>query len=165
MTVLRWLLRIVAGLVALIALVFFGARFHDGPLGPIPGGPLAAGELAKEPVADWSFAKDTGEIQLQLASQNRSRTVWFFVLDGKAYVPCSLSTPPGKTWHKQAVVDGRATLRIDGKRYPVTLTKLDDAAAQQLSERVRAELTRKYKRLPSGEGGAWLFEVTSRAEG
>jgi hypothetical protein len=164
MTVLRWLLRIAAVLVALFALLFFGARFHDGPLGPIPGGPLAAGQLVEDPVADWSFAKDTGEIELQLASQNRSRTVWFFVIDGKAYVPCSLSTPPGKTWHKEAVVDGRATLRIGGKRYPVQLTKLDDAVAQQMNEAARAELTRKYKRLPPGEGGAWLFAVESRAE-
>jgi hypothetical protein len=118
-----------------------------------------------QPVADWSALKDTGEIQLQLDSQSRSRTVWFFVLDGKAYVPCSLGFPPGKKWHQEAVKDGRATLRIDGKRYRVTLTKLDDAAAQQISERARAELTRKYGRLPPGEGGAWLFSVASRAEG
>ena len=144
MTAVRWLLRIAAVLVALIALAFFGARFHDGPLGLIPGGPLAAGELVAEPVADWSFAKDTGEIELQLASQSRSRTVWFFVLDGKGYVPCSLGFPPGKSWHHQAVVDGRATLRIDGKRYLVTLTKLDDAVAQQMGEAARAELQRKY---------------------
>jgi hypothetical protein len=162
MTVLRWLLRIAAVLVALIALAFFGARFHDGPLGPIPGGPLAAGELVAEPVADWSFAKDTGEIQLQLATQSRSRTVWFFVLNGKAYVPCSLDFPPGKTWHHEAVKDGRATLRIDGQRYLVTLTKLDDSAAQGMGEAARAELKRKYGELPSGEHGAWLFEVTSR---
>ena len=165
MTVLRWLVRIVAALVALIALVYFGARFHDGPLGPIPGGPLAAGEVVSEPVADWSFAKDTGEIELQLDSQRQSRTVWFFVLDGKAYVPCSLGYPPGKTWHKQAVVNGSATLRIDGKRYPVTLTKLDDTIAQQMGDAVRAELTRKYGQLPPSEGGAWLFQVTARSAG
>src|SRR2546425_402986 len=139
MTVLRWLARIVIALVALIAFVFFGARFHDGPFGPIPGGPLAAGEAVSEPIADWSFAKDTGEIELQLASQQQSRTVWFFVLGGKGYVPCSLSTPPGKTWHRQAVVNGSATLRIDGKRYPVTLTKVDDPVAQQMGDTVRAE--------------------------
>jgi hypothetical protein len=165
MAVLRWLIRIAAVLVAGIALLFFGARFHDGPLGPIPGGPIVAGEEVSQPVADWSALKDTGEIQLQLDSQSRSRTVWFFVLDGKAYVPCSLGFPPGKKWHQEAVKDGRATLRIDGKRYRVTLTKLDDAAAQQISERARAELTRKYGRLPPGEGGAWLFSVASRAEG
>ncbi len=165
MTVLRWLVRIVVAFVALIALVYFGARFHDGPLGPIPGGPLAAGEVVSEPISDWSFAKDTGEVELQLDSQRQSRTVWFFVLDGKGYVPCSLGYPPGKTWHKQAAVNGSATLRIDGKRYPVTLTKLDDTIAQQMGDLVRAELTRKYGQLPPSEGGAWLFQVTARSAG
>jgi hypothetical protein len=163
MTALRWIARILTALAALIALVYFGARFHDGPLGPIPGGPLAAGEAVSEPIADWSFAKDTGEIELQLDSQLQSRTVWFFVLDGKGYVPCSLATPPGKTWHKLAAADGRATLRIDERRYPVPLTKLDDTIAQQMGDTVRAELTRKYGRLPPSEGGAWLFQVASRS--
>ena len=44
MTVLRWLVRIVVGLIALSALVFVAARLHDGPLGPIPGGALVSGE-------------------------------------------------------------------------------------------------------------------------
>jgi hypothetical protein len=162
MTVLRWLVRIAVAIVASIALVYFGARFHDGPLGPIPGGPLSAGEAVSQPITDWTFAKETGEIELQLASQRQSRTVWFFVIDGKGYVPCSLGYPPGKAWHKQAVVNGAATLRIDGKRYPVTLTKVDDAIAQQMRETVRAELTRKYGQLPPDEGGAWLFQVASR---
>jgi hypothetical protein len=162
MTVVRWLVRILTGIVALIVLVYFGARFHDGPLGPIPGGPLSAGEEVAAPVTDWSFAKDTSEIELQLASQRQSRTVWFFVLDGKAYVPCSLAYPPGKTWHRQALANGQATLRIDGKRYPVTLTKLDDTIAQQMSDAAGAELSRKYGQPPPGEGGAWLFQVASR---
>ena len=154
MTLVRWLVRIVTAFVAMIALVYFGARFHDGP--------LAGGELVGAPVADWSFAKDTGEIQLQLASQSRSRTVWFFVLDGKAFVPCSLGFPPGKKWHELAAADGNATLRIDGKRYPVRLTKIDDEVVQSMSDRVRAELTRKYGDLPPTEGGAWVFSVASR---
>ena len=162
MTLLRWLVRIVTVVVALFALLYFGARFHDGPLGPIPGGPLSAGQAVTEPIPDWSFAKDTGEIELQLASQRQSRTVWFFVLDGKGYVPASLDYPPGKTWHHQAVANGTATLRIDGKLYPVTLTKLDDAIAKQMGDRVRTELSRKYGELPQGERGAWLFQVDSR---
>ena len=162
MTVVRWLVRIATAIVALIVLVYFGARFHDGPLGPIPGGPLEAGEAVTQPVTDWTFAKEAGEIELQLDSQRQSRTVWLFVLDGKAYVPCSLGYPPGKTWHKQAVVNGQATLRIDGKRYPVTLTKLDDTIAQQMGGAARAELSRKYGQLPPGEGGSWLFQVASR---
>src|SRR3972149_406859 len=98
MTVLRWLLRLVVGIVALVALLFVGARFHDGP----------------------------------------PRPTWILVHEGQAYVPCSLGFPPGKSWYKQAVVDGRATLRIEGKRYPVTLSKLDDAATPELRPVSRA---------------------------
>jgi hypothetical protein len=163
MTLLRWLLRIVVGFIALVALLFFGSRLHDGPLfGPIPGGPLEAGEQVAVPVTDWSFAKDVGEIQLQLASQGISRTTWILVFDGKAYVPCSLGFPPGKSWYKDAAANGAAVLRIDGKRYPVTLTKLDDAVVQQMGDAVRAEVTRKYKRAPPSDAGVWLFAVASR---
>ena len=162
MTALRWLLRIVVGVIALVALAFFAARLHDGPLGPIPGGPLVAGAEVAEPVSDWSFVKEIGEVELQLASQGRSRTTWIIVHEGQAYVPCSLGFPPGKSWHHDAVADGRATLRIEGKRYPVTLTKLDDAAVQQLEATVRSEVTRKYGKMPPSDAGVWLFRVTSR---
>src|SRR5262245_37456151 len=98
---LRWLIRIAGGLVALVALLFVGARFHDGPLGPIPGGALASGELVSQPVGDWSFAKDVKEIELQLDAQDTSRTTWILVNEGQAYVPCSLGFPPMKSWHEQ----------------------------------------------------------------
>ena len=163
MAALRWLLRIVIGVIALVALLFAAARFHDGPLGPIPGGALEAGPEVAEPVADWSFAKDVKEIELQLASQGSSRTTWVIVHEGQAYVPCSLGFPPGKRWHQQAVVDGRAVLRIDGKRYPVTLTKLDDAATEQLTPILRSEVSRKYGEPPPTDAGVWVFRVTSRA--
>ncbi len=165
MTALRWLIRIVLALVAAVALLFLVSRFADGPLvAPIPGGPLVSGEEVSEPVTDWAFAREVGEIELQLASQTSSRTTWILLLDGQAYVPCSLGFPPGKSWYKEAAADGRATLRIEGKRYPVTLTKLDDAAVQQMEATVRAEVTRKYGREPpSGAGGGvWLFRVESR---
>src|SRR5512147_2109644 len=78
MVVLRWLVRIVVFVVVLIALGFVAASFHDGPLGPIPGGALVRGELVTAPVTDWSFA-DVPEIELQLATQSRSRTTWIIV--------------------------------------------------------------------------------------
>jgi hypothetical protein len=158
MTALRWIGRILAALVVLAVVAYYGARLHDGPLGLIPGGPLEAGEVVGEPIADWAFAKDTGEIELQLDSQRQSRTVWFFVLDGQGYVPCRLGFD---FWQRQAVVNGAARLRIEGKLYPVTLSKLDDTIAQQMSNRVNAELTRKYGDLPPSEAGVWLFQVTS----
>lgn len=163
MTALRWLLRIVAAGVAFLALLFLGARLHDGPLGPIPGGALEAGEEVTVPVTDWSFARDIGEIELQLTAQSRSRTTWILVHEGAAYVPCSLGFPPGKSWYRDALSDGRAVLRIEGKRYPVTLSKLDDAATEALAPTIQSEVERKYGRAPPSEAGVWLFRVTSRA--
>jgi hypothetical protein len=158
MTILRWVIRLVLGLAVLIVVVFFGARFLDGPLGPIPGGALVGGALVSQPVTDWSFAKDVPEIALQLASQSQSRTTWILVSDGRAYIPASTEYPPGKTWHRKALEDGRATLRIDGKRYPVTLAKVEDPA---LVTAVRDVASRKYPNRPPGD--AWLFQVTSRS--
>ena len=159
-TLFRWLAYLVFTVVVLLALVFVGARFHDGPLGPIPGGALKSGDVVSEAVVDWSFARDVPEIELQLASEDGSRTVWILVEEGRAYVPCALGFPPGKRWYKEAKKDGRAMLRIQGRRYPVTLTKTDDPA---LAQRMRAEVERKYKRVPPGEeGGAWFFQVASR---
>jgi hypothetical protein len=110
MTLLRWLLRIVAAGVALLALLFLAARLHDGPLGPLPGGALEAGEEVTVPVTD-----------------------------------------------------GRAMLRIDGKRYPVELSKLDDAAADAIAVTIQSEVERKYGRAPPSDAGVWLFRVASRA--
>jgi hypothetical protein len=155
----HWLLRIVLALLVLGALVYYGARLGDGPLGPIPGGPLRKGELVAEPVADWSFAKDVPEIELQLASQGLSRVTWILVRDGQAYIPCSLGFPPGKTWYRFAAEDGRATLRIEGRLYPLTLTRVEDASFEQA---LRAEVPRKYPRLPPTDAGVWFFRVASR---
>jgi hypothetical protein len=160
MIVLRWAIRIVAGSFVLIALVFAGARFHDGPLGPIPGGPLVAGDTIAGPVTDWSFAADVQEIELQLVTQSKSRTTWLLVHDGKAYVPASTEYPPGKTWHRVALQDGRAIVRIRGKRYPVMLTKVDDPA---VTSAVRDVAAKKYPMRPGGD--AWLFAMTPRAAG
>jgi hypothetical protein len=162
MTLLRWLLRIAAVLALLVAALFLGARLHDGPLGPIPGGPLVAGALVSEPVADWSFVKDVGEVELQLDAQSRSRITWILVDGDQAYIPCSLGFPPGKTWHEDAVKDGRAILRIDGRRYPVELAKLEASAVQQLEGVLRAEIERKYGRPPPTDAGVWIFRVDSR---
>jgi hypothetical protein len=157
MMVVRWLVRLVAVLVVVVAGVFVGARLHDGPLGPIPGGSLRSGEMVATPVADWSFAADVAEIELQLASQSKSRTTWILVRDGKAYVPAAVAYPPGKTWHHAALEDGRATLRIAGKRYPVTLTKVEDPTVVAA---VREVAVKKYPARPEGE--VWLFAVASR---
>ena len=159
----RWLLRLVVLVVLIFGAAMLAARVHDGPLGPLPGGKLVAGDLVAAPVADWSFAADVQEIELQLESQSTSRTTWILVKDGKAYVPASTKFPPFKTWHHRAAEDGRATLRIAGKKYPVTLTKVDDPA---VLDSLRPVVEAKYPNAPpGGRESVWVFAVTSRAAG
>ena len=160
MTIVRWLLRGVILVILLISMLFLGARVHDGPIGPIPGGAFASGEWVDPVAPDWSFAKDVGEIELQLESQSTSRTTWILVRDGKAFIPVSLSYPPGKSWHLEAVKDGRAVLRIGGKRYAVTLGPDEDPT---LPDFARAEVIRKYGTPPPGDGGAMFFRIEPRA--
>lgn len=160
--------RIFKGLLILVVLIavaigglFAVARFHDGPLALIPGGPLVAGELVTTPVADWGFAKDVAEIEMQLAYQKTSRTTWILVKDGAAYIPCSLAFPPGKRWYKDADKDGAATVRIAGKLYPVTLVRVTDEA--EIKAVGDVALAKYLKNRPPTTGGVWFFKLEPRA--
>jgi len=144
--------------IGLLVLVAVGARFHDGPVGLFPGGPLKAGLIEETPVSDWSFVTDEDTIELQLLVQERSRTVWILVRDGLAFIPCSLDFPPGKSWHERAMEDGRAVLRIQGRRYPVTLSRVED---KELASALGGVVRAKYSGVPPGSD-VWYFRVTSR---
>jgi hypothetical protein len=160
--------RIVKGFVILVIVLAVviagwveGAKFHDGPLGIMPGGPLVAGELVVQAPADWKFATDVQQIEMQLAYENTSRTTWVLVKDGVAYIPCSLAFPPGKRWHKAADQNGAAVVRIGGKRYPVTLTRVkDEALATEIG---KVALAKYPAAAGSGEGGVWFFRIDPRA--
>jgi len=158
MRILKILAGIVVVLVLLVVVVFIGARFADGPLGPIAGGALASGEIVSGPVADWGFAESVDTIELQLDQDDTSRTTWILVDQGKAYIPCSLSFPPGKSWHLRADQDGRATVRVLGRRYPVVLERLQDAS---LEPRLKEIVSSKYGGGPPGDSGVWFFSVES----
>ena len=159
--------RIVRGIVILIVVLavavgalFAIARLHDGPLGPIPGGPLQAGELVGQPPADWSFAADVKQVEMQLAYENDSRTTWILVDQGVTYIPCSLDFPPGKRWYKAADADGAAIVRIGGKRYGVTLSRVKDETTIQSLGKVALA---KYPEAARSRGGpVWFFKLEPR---
>jgi hypothetical protein len=146
-------------LLALVGLVLAAGCFMDGPLGPIPGGPLRSGELVSAAVSDWSFVAEVEEIELQLESQSRSRTTWILFHEGQAYVPSATGFPPGKSWNVRAQEDGRAMLRISGSRYPVDLTRVEDAS---LVAALGVADLEKYPEGPPGTDGTWYFAVASR---
>lgn len=156
---LKVLFKIVLTLAALVALVFVGARFHDGPISMIPGGPLASGNLVATPVTDWSFAENVDTIEMQLLGDDSSRTTWILVAAGRAFIPCSLTFPPGKSWYRRADVDGRALIRIDDKRYPVRLRRIADEPLElELEDLIAA----KYGRRIPSDSGVWYFAIESR---
>lgn len=130
-------------------------ELSDGPLTAIiPGGPLRSGPLVTEPVEDWSTvlgeaATCSGDacaapdpIELQLVEPPTSRYVGVVLHDGHVYLPCDLGFMWNrfggterrvlqliyyfKHWHKDALRDGRAVLRIDGKRYAGHATRVTD---------------------------------------
>lgn len=173
---MAWLKRIVLTLlvvgVAAFAFVFgFAAKLHDGPIGPIAGGALVAGEETPSETFAWESLHAVGEIQMQLLQPPRSRTVWVAVHEGAAYIPCGfLNVPLWKQWPYAALEDGRAVIRVggeikpaDGKKLAVQLVRVEDAA---IREAVGKEVARKYN-LP-GDGNAdedsvWIFRVEPRA--
>jgi hypothetical protein len=159
--VLGWLL---AGTLAAPAGITLAARLHDGPLGILAGGPLVAGELATGAEPDWSFVRDVPTVELQLRSPARSRTTWVLHARGRAYVPCGYMTSwlgrLWKQWPREAERDGRAVVRIDGRRYARRLVRVTEPA---LVAELTAELSRKYgvpaSPVAVADGSLWLFEL------
>ena len=71
-----------------------------------------------------------------------------------------------KRWPVQAERDGRAVVRIEGKRYERTLVRIRSGA--DVLEGVSAELGRKYGSGDPGvieSGQRWLFELAPRNSG
>jgi hypothetical protein len=118
----------VMGVVVLsvVALVIVGARFADGPIVIIPGGPLEAGELVTGAEPDWTFARDIGEMELQLVEPPQSRTIWLQVHDEKLYVVSGyMNSTLGRLWKKwpaQALQDGRAIAAEVNRKYGAPLS-------------------------------------------
>jgi len=164
MRILKWLGGIVLAIVVGFAVFIFGARFSDGPIGLVPGGPLESGDLYSGSEApDFGFARDAMEMELQLVSPPQSRTIWLQVVDGKLYfVSGYMNSAVGKLWKKwpaQAVADGRAVVRIDGKRFAGTVERIEGGAP--ILDAIAAEVQRKYgaplTAEMAGTGDAWFF--------
>jgi len=156
--VIGWLLLGLAGLAAVTALA---ARVMDGPSGPFPGGPLAAGDLVTGPDPDWSFAAEIPSIEIEVNAANPlSRTVWLLVDQGDLFVPAGLASR--KTWPSQAVADGRAVVRIAGKRYQRQASRVTDPVRL---DALRSALGRKYGVTPSSDGSddTWFFRLGPRS--
>ena len=154
----------------LIGILVVAARFSDGPLALIAGGPFTSGELVTGPEPDWSFVRDVQEVEFQLLEPARSRTTWILYHEGKAYIPSGyMTTWWGKLWKQwphEAEKDPRILLRIGDKLYERKLVRIQDGPAVAP---LLAELSRKYANgmeIPLEavtSGYLWLFELAPRS--
>jgi hypothetical protein len=149
--------------VLLVIATAIAARVMDGAIGPFPGGPLVRGEPVETPVTNWMFARDVSEIQLQLARPPRSRTTWILVSNGKGYIPCALPNfTRWKQWPHEAMLDGRAIIRIREQLHRVQLTRVEDPA---LHATLSKELERKYDVSESDPETIWMFRIDPPPKG
>ena len=153
MRVLRWIGAGLGVLLIGIAVLFGVARFFDGPLGPIPGGPIH-GEPSAEDPTNWAFA--TGESTLELQVGDRSRTVWFVTYQSLLYVAAAEAAR--KQWPAEVMKDPRVRLRVAGRIYDRNLVRVDDEA---LREAVGRTFETRYQTTISPEAKArvWVFRV------
>ncbi|MDE0692977.1 MAG: hypothetical protein OXI55_12150 [Gammaproteobacteria bacterium] len=152
------LLKIVAhSLVGILVVVVLGlivTKFFDGPIGPLPGGALRSGEIVTAAVDDWSFVTDVELIELQLVAENQSRTVGIVFNDGTAYV----SSTPATYWQRKVETSADAWLRIEGRRYPVALSRIHEPARNAA---IRTVATAKYAEAITPD--FFFFRVESRS--
>ena len=142
-------------------------RFADGSNRVFSGGPLVSGELHAGPEPDWRFTDDIQTIDLQLLDPPRSRTIWIQAHDDKIYVFSGfMSTAVGRLWKRwpvQAERDGRAVLRIDGRRYERQLVRIESGAALEgITGAIRDKYTYDVSRATVEAGDTWVFEAAPR---
>jgi hypothetical protein len=161
---------VLALLVIAIAALLIGARFADGPLAIVAGGPFESGELVGGPEPDWSFVRDVREVEFQLLEPARSRTTWILDHEGKAYIPSGYMTTwwgrIWKQWPHEAEKDPRIVLRIGDKLYERKLVRIQDGPAvapllEQLGQKYAGGQEIPVEAVTSGY--LWLYELAPRS--
>jgi hypothetical protein len=161
----RWLvIWLGAGLLVLVV-IGFAARYHDGPLGPFPGGAMT-GEIVDARISDWSAVLPPNpdlrqHVEVQVGPDDpRAVTTSYVVRDGRLYVFALLGAR--KTWPALALADDRVVVRFADKLYPLRAVRVTDPAelaplALQLEE-LEPGATADANSLPT-----WYFRMEPRA--
>lgn len=155
-------MKIVVGILVVVLLGLGGTYWFVCPCERIPGGPLS-GELAREPVTDWSFVNDREavplcEVQVK-AMVPHSVTVNCMATEGALYVSCSRCE--GKYWSGKALADPAGRVRAAGKVYEISYRRVTDG--DELDQ-VWAARAAKVGRAEVGQRPDhwWTFNLTSR---
>jgi hypothetical protein len=151
---LRWIALALGVLLSAGIIVWLGARFHDGPLGPFPGGPMD-GVIVTDAAVDWSFATDLQTLALQTSDPPRSRSVWLVVHEGALYVPSGSSV--AERWPHELARDPVALLRIEERLYLRRAVRVSDPALLTVLWR---KVANKYGVEAAGDHEShWIFRM------
>lgn len=156
---LTTLLLVVAG----IGVAAFLTWFFYCPCERTSGGYLL-GDVADEPVADWTFANDMSEvplcqIQVDAGLLPHSINLNCMADNGELYLSCAGCD--GKRWSTAALNNPAARLRAGETVYPVTLTRVTDAETLDRAWVARAAKLGRPTDTPRQDGW-WSFRVVSR---
>jgi len=162
----RWALRALLLLGVCGAAFFAWARlFHEGPLGPIPGGRLAGAPARVLPV-DWSFANAAPYLRVESRAfwLPWSGDVWFLAHDGRLHL--LLPGFFGDDLKRRLDVDPRVRVEIDGTTYEqVAVAVADDASvgallAPVLRRQFAIEIGGAVRRLPDAtQAPLWIYRL------
>ena len=96
------------------------------------------GELATEPVNDWSFTDDYGEIHLQTKTpylMPHSVTVYCASYNGELYLLSAYYTggtyPEMRSWNRNIVRDPRVRLKIGDQLFDQTVSYVSDESIRK----------------------------------
>lgn len=180
---LKWILLGFVGLVAisLVSLLIY-QKISDGPTGPLMGGAFSSGDIVETPIEDWSELD--GDFEFELVGQSSSRTAGGILVDGNLYITCDLGfiwsrVPNGlqrnmlhliwvfKTWHEEALLDGRIRIRKDGRIYSGNIELVEDPQLIEVLKDSLEELAGEFfepeglgPRLTQEPNDVWFFRVS-----
>ncbi len=158
--------------VAAVVLFFIYARFHDGPIAIVAGGPFTSGEIYSGPEPDWSEMRTRPEVEFQLLEPARSRVTWIAEHDGKPYIVSGyMNTSFGKLWKQwphEVAKDDRILLRVDDVIYERRLVRIMegpmiDPVLGQLAEKYGLGSTLGDPNEAVQNGDVWFYEVAPRS--
>jgi len=127
-----------------------------------PGGPLS-GERRSVAIDDWSFANDVDLCQIEV---DRG-IAWSVNLNcmaddsGALYLSCARCD--GKAWSTAAISNSAGRIRIDGKVYPVTLTRVEEGGLLDVAWQARANKLGRGRDTKRPDHW-WSFQITSRSD-
>ena len=96
------------------------------------------GEVAPGPVTDWRFANDVPLCQLQVSAYGLPHAINLNCMstpEGRLFLSCSVCET--KFWAKHATAGSSGRIRLDGRVYPVTVTRVTDEATLEAAWRAR----------------------------